>query len=75
MDTCTYCNQPIYSDGIQPPMCERHYEMALLMSRCERQGREITAENVIQRMKAAVFAVWHIAESEVAGLLQEMGRA
>jgi hypothetical protein len=56
-------------------MCERHYEMALLMSRCERQGREITAENVIQRMKAAVFAVWHIAESEVAGLLQEMGRA
>lgn len=70
--TCAYCGEPVYSEGIEPPMCERHYEVALLMSRCERQGLAVTAENIIQRMKAATFAVWHVAEAEVAGLLAGM---
>jgi hypothetical protein len=65
----------VYSEGIAPPLCEKHYELALLASRCERQSLAITPETVIQRMKAATFAVWHIAEAEVAGLLAGMGYA
>ncbi len=70
---CVYCGAPVYCETIQPPLCEKHYEMALLMSRCEQKGYAITPETVIQRMKAATFAVWHIAEAEVAGLLTGMG--
>jgi PRTRC genetic system protein C len=69
---CVYCGAPVYCETTNPPMCEKHYEIALLASRCERQGYAITPETVIQRMKAATFAVWHIAEAEVAGLLAGM---
>jgi hypothetical protein len=72
---CVYCGAPLYCETLNPPLCERHYEMALLVSRCERQGYAITPETVIQRMKAATFAVWHIAEAEVAGLLAGMGHS
>jgi len=69
---CVYCGEPVYYETIAPAVCERHYELLLLASRCVRHGQAITEEHVIQRMKAATFAVWHIAEAEVAGLLAGM---
>jgi len=69
---CVYCGEPVYCETPAPAVCERHYELMLLASRCVRQGQAITAEHVIQRMKAATFAVWHIAEAEVAEMLAEM---
>lgn len=73
VDRCIYCGAPVYCETIIPKMCEKHYEIVLLASRCERQGYAITPETVIQRMKAATFAVWNVAEAEVAGLLAGMG--
>ena len=69
---CVFCGRPVYCETIIPKMCEKHYEIVLLASRCERQGDVLTAENVIRQMKAAQFAVWNVAEAEVAGLLAGM---
>lgn len=69
---CTRCGQPAYITEPEP-LCERHYELALLISRVERRRLPVTAANVITQMKEAVYAVWHIAESEVAGMLREWG--
>lgn len=44
---CTYCSRPAFTPGfIAPPMCQRHYEIVLLVSRLQRQGRPITVETI-----------------------------
>lgn len=45
--TCTYCDRLAVSGGyIQPAMCERHHDLALVISWLSGNGRPVTAENV-----------------------------
>lgn len=44
---CQYCDEPIFAKEIEPPMCQKHYEAALLVSRVTRQGKEMTLANAL----------------------------
>lgn len=71
MMTCNYCDGEVFSTDVKPAMCRRHFEAALLVSRLERQGVAVTAENVLA-LKRRQRAPWAIADHEVMGLVKEL---
>lgn len=54
-----------------PPLCERHWEIVLLISRIERRGLVATAQNV-QELKDRCLVKWNIQNHEIPGLLAEV---
>lgn len=44
---CTFCEREAYApEIIQPPMCEKHHLVALLVNRLERNDRQVTLATV-----------------------------
>jgi len=69
---CTYCEQPTLTPGfIKPPMCRHHYELALLISRLERQGLPVTVDNLCTFLTRHCFR-FVITTDDIPGLLQSM---
>jgi len=74
-ERCTYCDAPAYTPGfLQPPMCQRHYEVALLASRLERQGQPITAAG-IHRLLIRSRVTLTITPEEIPALLRDIREA
>ncbi len=49
MPKCTYCDQPTVNNNyIQPPMCKKHLDMALIISLLKNQGHIASLENIRQ---------------------------
>jgi hypothetical protein len=47
MPKCTYCDQIAVSGGyIQPPMCKKHLDIALLISLLKNQGQIPSLQNI-----------------------------
>lgn len=47
-EKCIYCDKPAWTSGVTPPMCQRHFDMALLMSRVKRAGEPVTVQAVLR---------------------------
>lgn len=69
--TCQFCDEPILADEIEPPMCQKHYEAALLISRVTRQGKELTVSNV-QQMYARSLSPMALEPEELADYLTDV---
>jgi hypothetical protein len=68
---CAFCDQPAIDGGyIQPPMCQRHLSVAILISLLKSRGQIASLENV--RLLAAYTPKAGIKPEEVEGLLEPM---
>lgn len=65
---CQYCDEPIIAEEIQPPMCQKHYEAALLVSRITRQGKDVTLANA-QELYARSLSPMAVEPEELAAYL------
>jgi hypothetical protein len=61
----------IYDDAIQPPMCRKHYEIALLISRLERRGNHVSVPSIIEMLER-VQDFMSITPEEVPQLLHDI---
>lgn len=70
--TCTFCNDPDYGGGcINPPMCLRHYEAALIRSRLQRRGLQPNVAHAAHLM-ARSRAPWAVKPRNLPALWAEM---
>jgi hypothetical protein len=68
---CTFCDQPAIDGGyIQPPMCQRHLSVAILISLLKSRGQIASLENV--RLLAAYYPRSGVKPDDVEGLLEPM---
>jgi hypothetical protein len=68
---CTFCDQPAIDGGyIQPPMCQRHLSVAILISLLKSRGQIASKENV--RLLAAYYPRAGVKPDDVEGLLEPM---
>lgn len=74
MTTCTYCNEPIYDAAIIPPMCRKHYEIALIISRLERRDAIPTVRNIVAMLERVQDAMI-ITPAEIPQLLHDINSA
>ena len=69
---CAYCNRLAFAPQyISPPMCRKHHELALVVSRLQRQGQAVTMETIEASYRRRL-ARRVVAPEEVAGLLRGM---
>lgn len=54
-----------------PPLCEPHWEVVLLVSRVQREGMAVTPENV-REVKHRYLVRWRIQDHEIPELLAEV---
>lgn len=77
MDKCTYCDRESFTDSFIRdsflnviPLCEKHLEMEIYKARLEKQGFQVTVEN-IQRLMGFVTPI-DVKVDEVPELLAQM---
>jgi len=69
---CTYCSEPVFTPNfINPPMCRRHYEITLLISRLERRDRPVTVDN-LRALLARQCTRFAITAADIPVLLQDV---
>lgn len=52
---CTYCDSDAVSpQHVKPPMCARHHEVVILISRARRLNLDVTADTLSYLMQQAV---------------------
>lgn len=44
--TCKFCNQPVADKAIEPPLCAKHLDLAIVSEFLTETGEEITVEAV-----------------------------
>lgn len=71
MAKCTYCDAPEFAPGNTEPLCEKHLELAIYISRLQKRGAPVTAES-IQGYMARVKAPVTMTPDEVPALLAQM---
>ena len=73
MTKCTYCtSDAIAPDIITPPLCVRHYDIALLISRAQRFDLAITPANLTDLLQRATAHNWSITAAEIPQLMKEV---
>lgn len=69
---CTYCDRAaIAPDIIIPPLCARHYDIAVLISRAQRFNLDITVETLTELMERATARNWTITAADIEQLIVE----
>jgi hypothetical protein len=57
MITCAYCSAPAFTAGTtNPPMCEQHFDIALIRAALTRNRYVFTVGNVISEMRRKMAA-------------------
>jgi hypothetical protein len=68
---CTFCNEEAVEGGyIQPPMCEKHHAVAIIISMLKGRGQIASKENI--RLMAAYYPKAGLDPNEVEDLLKPM---
>lgn len=68
---CTFCEESIVEGGyIQPPMCQKHHSLAILISLLKNRGQLASLENL--RLLAAFFPRTGLRNDEIEALLEPM---
>lgn len=72
MTTCFFCKQPTVPGGyIQPPMCEKHHALAILISLLKSRGQLASLENI--RLLAGYYRLrTGLDPAEIEALIQPM---
>lgn len=51
---CTFCSQPVIAAGYtDPPMCERHLDLAVIIGFMIDRGQPVTVESVTAMLRQA----------------------
>jgi hypothetical protein len=70
-DKCTFCDEKAIKGGyIQPPMCEKHHSVAILISMLRGRGQSASFENIT--LMAIHLPQAKVNPAEVEGLLKPM---
>ena len=73
MTKCTYCNRDaIAPDIITPPLCTRHHDIAILISRAQRFNLAITPATLTDLMQRATARNWAITAADIPQLMQDL---
>ena len=71
--SCTFCEREAFApEIIHPPMCEKHHEVALMVSRLRRNDRPVTLATV--RTLHSHLVRPFIMDGELPGLLSDIMR-
>jgi hypothetical protein len=72
--SCTYCDREDYLPGyINPAMCERHYEMAMMISYLKKHEISLTTANIQEVYEEfCVYGMMALTPVELSGYLESM---
>lgn len=66
---CTICTEEALI-VFKPPLCQRHWEIVLLIEGARSAGLEVTAENLVQVKRSSGHLVrWNVSDDDVPALL------